>query len=266
VLRLPLLRLLERAAAVLRRLGLGGLVDRVRGRALAGLGDFSETVGDVTLAGDVALHSHYVRQLQAGDRERGTAEQFSDAIAEGAVVLDLGAYLGYFTVLAGKRGARVIAFEPDPRTLPYLRRNVESNGLSDRVRIVESAVGAERGSATFFLSPGGDESTLHPHTRDQDAVTVQVTPVDAETEGLAVDVIKMDVEGAEVEALAGMRRTLDAASPGLVMFVERSADTLGRAGHVPEELDQALRERGFRLEIADQDDAREYANLLCRRG
>jgi len=259
------LRLLERVAALLRRLGLGGLVDRLRGRALSELGDFTERVGDITLTGDIALHSHYVRQLQGDERELATGALFAESIGEGAVVLDLGAYLGYFTVLAGRRGARVIAFEPDPRTLPYLRRNIESNGIADRVRIVERAVGAAAGTAIFFLSQGGDESTLHPNATHETAVTVQVTSVDSETEGLTVDVIKMDVEGAELEALAGMARTLESASPDLVMFVERSAETLGRTGHTPEELDRALRDHGFRLEVADRDEGRDYVNLVCRR-
>jgi FkbM family methyltransferase len=265
VLRLPALRLLERAAAVLRRIGLGGLVDRVRGRALRGLGDFTEHVGDVTLTGDVQLHSHYVRQLKESDRERATAALFTEAVVAGAVVLDVGAYLGYFTVLAGKRGARVIAFEPDPRNLPYLRRNVEANGIADRVRIVERAVGAKPGTSTFFLSPGGDESTLHRRAAADPAVTLEVTTVDAETEGLTVDVIKIDVEGGEVEAFAGMRRTLQEASPTLVMFVERNAEALARASHAPADLDRALEASGFKLEIADADDTRDYVNLVCRR-
>src|SRR6185312_7537982 len=107
---------------------------------------FTERVGDVTLAGDVGLHSHFVRQLKEDEREQATGAMFAESVTEGSVVLDIGAYLGYFTALAGKRGAQVIAFEPDPRTLPYLRRNVESNGIADRVRIVGRAVGPEPGT------------------------------------------------------------------------------------------------------------------------
>ena len=265
MLRIPLLRLLERVAALLRRVGLGGLVDRARGRALRRLGDFTERVGDVTLTGDVALHSHYVRQLKEGEREHATADLFSRAIAEGRVVLDIGAHLGYFTALAGRRGATVLAFEPDPRTIPYLRRNVELNGIADRVRIVERAVGAENGTATFFLSPGGDESTLHRRAADDVPVTVRVAPVDEETGGLVVDVIKMDVEGAELEALAGMSATLANASPELTMFVERNPAVLRRAGHTPEELDEALRAQGFVIEALEEEDEGAYVNLVCRR-
>jgi FkbM family methyltransferase len=265
VLRLPLLRLLERIAALLRRLGLGALVERARGRTLRGLGHFTERVDGVTLSGDVALHSHYVRALKEADRERATARLFTDAVREGSVVLDIGAHIGYFTALAATRGATVLAFEPNQSTLPYLRRTLELNGVTDRVRVIESAVGASEGTATFFLSRAGDESSLHRPAPDAEPVSVKVTPVDAVTAGVVVDVIKMDVEGAEVEALAGMTRTLERASPDLVLFVERNNGALRRAGHAPEELDEALRAHGFDPEPLDEEADGAYVNLVCRR-
>lgn len=263
--RLPLLRLLERTAGLLRRLGLGRLIDRARAPALRALGEFTEQVGGVVLSGDTALHSHYVRQLQEEDREGATVRAFSEAVRDGAVVLDIGAHLGYFTALAAKRGATVIAFEPNPRTIPYLRRNLELNGVADRVRVVERAVGEEQGTASFFLSRGGDESSLHAHSPEDEPVSVEVVQVDAEVDGLRVDVIKMDVEGGEVEALRGMRRTLADAAPGLVLFVERNSHALGRAGHSPGDLDDALRSLGLELEVLDQDEESGYVNLVCRR-
>jgi FkbM family methyltransferase len=263
--RLTVLRILERVAAGLRRIGLGGLVDRMRGRALQGLGDFTEQVGDVVLSGDIAQHSHYVRMLTEHGREDATARAFTAAVAPGAVVLDIGAHLGYFTAVAAKRGAQVVAFEPNPRTLPYLRRNVQDNGVSERVRIVERAVGAAPGSATFYVSEGGDESSLHAHAADDEPVMVQVARVDDEAGGLRADVIKMDVEGGEIEALKGMTRTIEHAAPELVLFVERNAGALRRAGHAPEDLDALLRALGLRFEVLDEDVDAGYVNLLCRR-
>ena len=265
MLRIPLLRLLERVAAALRRMGLGGLVDRARGRALRRLGDFTERVGDVTLTGDVALHSHYVRQLKEGERESATLRLFTEAVGQGSVVLDIGAHLGHFSIVAARRGAQVVAFEPNPRTLPYLRRNLEANGVADRVRVVERAVGTTAGTATLYTSPAGDQSSLHEHADADGAVAVEVTAVDSETTGMRVDVIKMDVEGAEVSVLEGMARTLADASPRLVLFVERNPAALRRAGHAPEELDAALRTQGLVLESLEEEAEGDYVNLVCRR-
>jgi len=265
VLRLPLLRLLERIAGLLRKLGLGGLVDRMRVGVLRGLGEFSERIGEVVLSGDVALHSHYVRQLKEADREGATLRRFTEAVGPGTVVLDIGTHLGHFAALAAKRGADVVAFEPNPRTLPYLRRNLEVNGVNERVRLVEQAVGARIGTATFYMSPDGEQSSLHEPAGADDAVTVRVTPVDQETRGLRVDVIKMDVEGAEVAALHGMKRTLEEASPDVVMFVERNPSALTRAGHSPQELDDALRALGLVFEELDEESEGDYVNLVCRR-
>jgi hypothetical protein len=124
VLRLPALRLLERAAAVLRRLGLGGIVDRARRLVLPRLGDFSEQVGEITLTGDVELHSHYVRELKESDRERASAELFSAAVREGSMVLDVGAHLGYFWPVSAGR--------PSSRSSRIRRRSVTCAATSRR--------------------------------------------------------------------------------------------------------------------------------------
>jgi FkbM family methyltransferase len=265
VRRLTTLRILEHVAAGLRRIGLGGLVDRARGRALRGLGDFTEQVGNVVLSGDVAQHSHYVRMLTEHGREDATARAFTAAVGPGSVVLDIGAHLGWFSVTAAKRGAQVVAFEPNPRTLPYLHRNLSDNGVAGRVRVVERAVGAQPGTATFYVAHSGEESSLHAHAAEDEPVTVQVAAVDDEAAELVADVIKIDVEGAEIEALHGMRRTIDRAAPGLVLFTERHNVALRRAGHTPADLDALLRDLGLAFEVLDEDQEGDYVNLVCRR-
>jgi hypothetical protein len=68
-----------------------------------------------------------------------------------------------------------------------------------------------------------------------------------------------------VDALRGMRRTLEEASAGVVLFVERNSHALERAGHAPTDLDDALRSLGFEVEVLDQDEKAGYLNLACRR-
>src|SRR4051812_34350646 len=131
--RIAMLKALERVAAVMRRAGLGRAVDAVRGRAVRRLGQFTVEVDGVVLTGDTAAHSSYVRELLDEGREGQVSALFEEAVPAGGLVLDVGAHLGYFTLIAARKGAEVIAFEPNPQTLPFLHENLRANGVEDRV-------------------------------------------------------------------------------------------------------------------------------------
>jgi FkbM family methyltransferase len=273
--RLTLLAGLERGAAVLRRAGLGRVVDRSRGAMLRRVGRFTVDVRGITLSGDTTAHSHYVRELLEADRERRIAELFERTVPAGGLVLDIGAHLGYFTLLAARRGADVIAFEPNPATLPYLRDSVSANGLEDHVTIVAKAVAGEAGRRSFFPSVGGDMSSLHRTDAATGDIEVETTTVDAVVAGRPVDVVKMDVEGAELEALAGMGAVF-AASPDLRLFAEWNPAALRAAGAEPAALPRRLRELGLEPRVIDEQGGglralagealpagEAYVNLFC---
>jgi FkbM family methyltransferase len=271
--RIALLKGLERGAAVLRRAGLGRFVDRLRGRALEGLGAFTAEIDGVTLTGDTAAHSSYVREMQDGSREGYMIELWRSAARPGGLVVDVGAHLGLLTLVAARAGAEVIAFEPNPRTLPFLRDNLMRNGLADRVTVVERAVAAEPGRRTFFLDVGGDTSSLHRHAGSRDEVTVQCAVADDVIGERVVDAMKIDVEGAELEALAGLERTIRR-SPGLQLFIECNPGALAAAGASPEELVGRLLGLGLEPMVIDEErrelrpfagtGAAPYVNLVAR--
>ena len=128
-----------------------------------------------------------------------------DAIPSGAVVVDLGANVGAFTLRAAlERDARVVAYEPDPRTFPCLVRNVERVGCAGRVRCVAAAVAGARGRRTLYLDTGRPAgSTFYARWEEGTVAAVEVDAVtlldvisDVGASGL---VVKMDVEGAELE-------------------------------------------------------------------
>src|SRR5262249_41973037 len=141
------------------------------------------------------------------------------------VVLDVGANVGSYTLLfamwAGAAG-RVFAFEPAPEAREGLRMHVALNGLADRTEIVPVAASSAVGTARFHVdgSSGANAIAAAGQRGDAASIDVETTTIDAfcERRRLRPDVIKIDVEGAELDVLRGARRVLR--QPGLQAFLE----------------------------------------------
>lgn len=168
---------------------------------------------------DIALHdvpdiwiSDPIRRGDAYDPD--TQALLQDMILPGDTMLDIGANIGWFTVvgsrLVGPRG-RVVAIEPDPRNARLLRRNVARNRCRN-VTVHEVAAGAESCTARLYRSDDNQGDHRLEVTSDRtEWVDVPVRPIDvllARRPGSA-DVIKIDTQGSEVAVLQGMQATLD---------------------------------------------------------
>jgi FkbM family methyltransferase len=137
----------------------------------------------------------------------------------GDVFLDVGANAGYYTMMAasiiGDQG-RVHAFEPNPEVAALLRVSVQCGKFTERVVVAAMALGARAGSATLYLPHEawntGEASLLHTAwTSRERTLTVPVATLDdyCERNGVSrIRLIKMDVEGAELEVLEGARSVL----------------------------------------------------------
>lgn len=143
-----------------------------------------------------------------GTYEREQTRLFVQHVRPGATVLDVGAHVGYYTVLsavlAGPSG-RVHAFEPNPRNAEFLRRHVRINRL-DTVRVEQAAVSDHEGTARFHFGTGSGTG----HLADAGALEVRTLRLDdyCAQHALAPAAIKIDVEGAEMSVLAGAFDTL----------------------------------------------------------
>jgi FkbM family methyltransferase len=173
----------------------------------------------------------------------------------GMTVVDAGAHVGQYAMVASRRvgpGGRVHAFEPHPDLYRVLRRNLERAGCTNAVA-QPLALGGVPEERSFFLHPvdnlGASSLRASAPDRDQPAVRVQVTTLDAYLAAhdvTRVDLLKVDVEGAERDLLAGAGRTL-AANPDIVLVIEFLRANARRFGHTLEELAADLRAQGFRL-------------------
>ena len=165
--------------------------------------------------------------------------------------VDVGAHIG-FVVLAVARarpGARVVALEPHPANCARLRANLALNpGVS--VDVVPAAAGAQTGVAR--LSSEGEGTDFHRIAEGAQAGTVEVEVAEldqlASARGLdRIDVIKLDVEGYEPEALRGAEALLRAGRVGTVIC-ELNDDLLAGIGWSGERLERHLAERGYERE------------------
>lgn len=192
--------------------------------------------------------------LIKGSYEKGTTRLFRDLIKEGMVILDIGANIGYYSLiaakLAGDKGV-VYAFEPAPDNFAFLVKNIEVNGLSNVVP-VQKAVSNKAGTDRLFLSSDPAWHGMYKHNQGE-SIEVQVTSVDEFTENIScpINLIKIDVEGLEMRVLEGMMETIKR-NPALKIITEFSPDALQKSGSSPVGFLEKLADLGFTVHIIDE--------------
>jgi FkbM family methyltransferase len=155
-----------------------------------------------------------------GSYENRKQKAFSAATRRGDTVYDLGANVGFYSllasILAGSEG-RVFSFEPVPRNLEFLRKHVELNKLTN-CSIWDVAVGSCEGTANFDLGPNC--AAGHLTAGSHGALTVRTVTLDGLVSSGKLpppDVIKCDIEGGEYDALTGAQGILDKYAPTIFL-------------------------------------------------
>ena len=175
------------------------------------------------------------------------------AIRPGHLVVDVGANVGYNTVYAATRVGRdgwVVAVEPAADNVAVLRENIAANALHNVV-VHQTAAGRTNEVRDLFLR--GDMSAVNSlfpesvYASVTEVVQVKVMPLDDLVEGHA-DVVKIDVEGAELDVLTGMTRLLRYS--GIQLIVEWHPRLQEAAGYSADALPTFLLDHGFRLDVA----------------
>jgi FkbM family methyltransferase len=202
---------------------------------------------DLPLVRSLYTRFYVLGKTLAEPRER---RFFRQQVEPGMVVFDVGANVGFYTLLLAARvgpAGRVHAFEPDPLSFGILSRRAARR---PNVEIHQTAVGDHTGSITLFTNRSNRaDNRVHPSlgAETAEAVEVPLTTLDdyCAARGIdRIDAVKMDIQGAEVAALAGFRQTLARLRPRW-MLIEFSPEHLRGAGSSPEEFWAILDELGF---------------------
>lgn len=191
------------------------------------------------------------------DYEAPETRVFHEHLRPGMTVFDLGANIGYYAALASRLvgpTGRVCAFEPDPANLALLHRNLAANGCAN-VSVFPYAVAERLGYAELFMdasSPAAHSIALPPPSASASRRVVTVPLDGLFPPEVCPDLVKMDIEGAELAALRGMPRML-ADRRLKVVVLECLPSILARMGIARSELAAPLEAAGFLTSALDDN-------------
>jgi FkbM family methyltransferase len=200
------------------------------------------------------------RILVLGDYEPELVAQVRGNIDPTRDVMDVGANVGLFTVLASRiirSDRRVFALEPTPGALRFLRANIERNNVSNAV-IFEGAASDQSGEFFLNIMPGREEysslvSTMYARHKGAsvDQIAVRCEPLDflVAQHNLSPGFLKIDTEGAEFKVLSGAVEALRRHRP--VVVCERWPDEMILdAGGRPGQIEELLRSLDYDLDLS----------------
>lgn len=195
-----------------------------------------------------------------GKWEETETELIKNEIYDGNVVLDIGANIGYFTLIFAKKvgsKGKVFAFEPEPNNFRLLKKNVQVNNFQNVV-IENFALSENNGRINLYLSERdvGSHRVYQSNKVTNNFVTVKKIKLDDYLKKYSfsknISFIKLDVEGAELDVLKGMTGILKNNKP-LKILLEYSPSNLKEFGNNPEELLKFLNQYKFSFNIIDSD-------------
>ncbi|MCE2504651.1 MAG: FkbM family methyltransferase [Chlorobi bacterium] len=234
---------------------------------------------EITLPEDAGREVIFYRRTY----ETGTTEAFAHLLRPNDVFFDIGANIGWYSLLASKLASEgeVHAFEPLPFIFNKLIRNWKINGFQNKVYFNNIALGDNEDSeATMYTFQGlyHSHSSLSTFDRsDYKAVTVPMTTLDqyiTDNDIQRIDLIKMDTEGAELDILKGGVELLKRNVPP-ILVIELNTKTSASFGHTPTDvLDLLLLHNDYRFyrinrawgklkPMASTGDYRNGDNAIC---
>ena len=167
----------------------------------------------------------YCESYVRGDYELPVQTALAKYLRPNMVFYDVGANGGFFSLLGASlvgRGGRVVAFEPHPTIVKLLKKQVRINNMH-QVDVVAAAVSDKAGSAKFADGAASDMNSLVNADKADRTIWVKTTTLDEETKRRPLpDMLKIDVEGAEIDVLRGAYQLLRTKKPILLVEIHSS--------------------------------------------
>jgi FkbM family methyltransferase len=251
------LSILGRIAAAFRKAGLQPLFAFVRNALdavfqIISIPPLAAGIDGVRLHGFLR-HRSILEDFARGVYEPSTRKLFRELLPTAEVFIDAGAHIGLFSVLAGRYGnpgLTVYAFEPDPYNQRAFRWNLDLNRCRN-VNLFPGAVSDKNGLARLLISDGTIGSSLilgrtrigGTHFLEVDTYALDSVLKDTASKSILV---KLDIEGAEIQALQGMAATLRGAQR-MAIICEVNPEALAAGGRKPTDLVAVLRGAGLQV-------------------
>ena len=197
---------------------------------------------------DISQNGIHKQLFLHGCHEPECTRIFREMLLRDARVVDIGANIGYYALIEAQVAQKVYAIEPEPRNLELLRENIKLNSCGNRIEVHELAISDTIGKALLHISgvPNQHRLLASPDVRQARCIEVATTTLDEFVKDKEVDVIRMDLEGAEWLVIKGMTEILRGNKP-LLLFIEIHPRLIKDYGGDATMLLEILLESGFKL-------------------
>jgi FkbM family methyltransferase len=201
-----------------------------------------------------------VNLLRSKVHEPNLTRLFKQAIEEGTVVVDVGAHIGYYTLIASKlvgTKGKVYAFEPEPSNYRLLIRNIHENRYKNVIATQKAVANKEQKEALFLNKKDFGSHSLSRNNVPElgNSLEVESTTLDRFFEkdvgNFKVDFVKMDAQGAEGLIVEGMSKIIEK-NNNLKIVMEFWPSGLVNMGTDPKQLLVKLKHQGFKFQTVDE--------------
>jgi len=186
-----------------------------------------------------------------GHFEPGTEKFFGSLIEKDMTFIDVGANLGIYSLIAGRAGSTVYAYEPTPNIFRILKENIAANGFEVKGNIhpYNLAVADTEKRILFSVYKGlSGHNNMFDDTADR--IEVEAVSLDHHITAEKIDIVKIDVEGAEYFVLKGMAEIISR-NTDIKIILEFAPTHISKAGISPIEFIRFIKQLGFDIALID---------------